>query len=121
MNTPDNTEHDTLQMFEASHFAVRATEQFTNFRTDILSKFLNKKGKLLEIGSKSGHFLMECRKAGLDTVGTEVSESHIAKIKRAFPDADMRQNDVDSLPFESESFDYVVSFQVLVSRNIQTA
>lgn len=98
---------------ENQRFTYRAREQFRNFQAHVMAKGRIKHGRLLEIGSKSGHFLKECCNAGFEAVGTEVSQSHIAKIKNVFPDVEIWQNEIDSLPFESDSFDYVVSFQVL--------
>ena len=69
--------------------------------------------RVLEIGSKNALFLRCCMDRGIEAVGTEIVPERVESMRRTYPNLQIVQNTEDSLPVESNSFDYVVSFQVL--------
>jgi len=86
--------------------------QLETFLADCkISNIKNK--KILEIGFGNGLFLEECRKAGLIPTGLEVLEVLHRKAKSRCPDMDLILYDGINIPLQDESFDFIVSFQVL--------
>jgi len=69
--------------------------------------------RILEIGFKNGRFLNECRKAGLIPTGIEINREYYEKVKAGYPDLDVFLYDGRIFPVPDESFDFVVSYQVL--------
>ena len=69
--------------------------------------------KILEIGFKNGLFLNECREAGLISTGIEINREYYEKVKAKYPDLDILLCDGQTFPVPDESFDFVVSYQVL--------
>ena len=76
-------------------------------------KISKKKGRLLEIGFKNGYFLEEARKNGFDVYGTEVSKEYLKETKKRFPKINIVLEKNNRIPYEDNSMDFVVSFQVL--------
>jgi ubiquinone/menaquinone biosynthesis C-methylase UbiE len=73
----------------------------------------HKNKKILEIGFGNGLFLEQCRKAGLIPTGLEVLEPLYKNAKSRYPDMDLILYDGRNIPLPDESFDFVVSYQVL--------
>ncbi len=97
-------QQDTLQ--------IKACHQLKTFLADC--KIENPEGRrILEIGFKNGLFLNECHKAGLIPTGIEINKEHYENTKSAYPDLDLIIYDGGTVPVPDESFDFVVSFQVL--------
>ena len=69
--------------------------------------------KILEIGFKNGLFLNKCRLAGMDAVGTEINPEFHRQVQAEFPDLQLILCDGETIPQPDDSFDIVVSFQVL--------
>jgi len=69
--------------------------------------------KILEIGFKNGLFLNECHKGGLRPTGIEINSEYYEKVKSKYPDLDVFLYDGRLFPLPDESFDFVVSYQVL--------
>lgn len=83
-------------------------------------KYLNLLGmksgeKVLDVGCGTGTFLARVAKTyGVDCTGIDVSKESIAKAKQwLVPCLHFQVADAVKLPFEDESFDYVLSFDVL--------
>jgi len=68
---------------------------------------------ILEIGFKNGLFLNECRKAKLIPTGIEIDKDYCDAVKLKFPHLDLVWYDGGTIPLPDESFDFVVSYQVL--------
>ena len=83
-----------------------------NFKKIIkIIKSLNKSGdfKILEIGSGSGIFLEECKKANIDILGTEADDEQVKNLKIRYQNIlqlKLPFEKIDSLNFDK--FDYVV-------------
>jgi len=90
----------------------RAQEQFRSFATDCGATDIDGK-KILEIGFKKGLLLNLLHKAGAIATGLEINEKLYDSAKNRFPDLDFVLYDGRNFPLPDESFDYVISFQVL--------
>lgn len=72
-----------------------------------------KEDNLLEIGFKNGYFLENARKEGFNVYGTEISEQYFNETKKRFPNINIALEKNNKIPYEDNSMDFVVSFQVL--------
>lgn len=68
---------------------------------------------LLEIGSKNAYFVRAAQLHGFKAVGTEVSQTRVQWMNEQYPSLTIVKNETQSLPFRDNSFDFVVSFQVI--------
>jgi SAM-dependent methyltransferase len=68
--------------------------------------------RVLEIGCGSGVFLQLAAERGAIATGIDASEELVQLARRKEPRADVRVADMESLPFENESFDAVFGFNV---------
>lgn len=74
--------------------------------------------KLLEIGCGNGQWLVEFQQFGLlgsNLAGIDVDASRIATAKRRVPNADLRDGDAATLPWDDDSFDVVFQSTVFSS------
>lgn len=86
-----------------------------NFESNVLflkkTKLLNKKQKILEIGSGNGAMVSYLKKQGYNITGTEVNPTYIDFAKKHFG-VRLQKITTGKLPFSTESFDVVLSFDV---------
>ncbi|MDH5483242.1 MAG: class I SAM-dependent methyltransferase [Candidatus Bathyarchaeota archaeon] len=78
--------------------------------------FLEKIGggkSVLEIGSGDGHFLIACARKGNSTIGLDISEVIVRRLEAALEKervtAGLKLGDARNLEFPDQTFDYVVS------------
>ncbi len=92
----------------------RAEYQVSSIEED-LSIALDKSYRMLEVGSGLGSFLMAVRKTGVDCYGIEPNEHGAMVAVKRMPGLKERIGIgvAEHLPYSNESFDIVVSFQVL--------
>ncbi len=69
--------------------------------------------RLLDVGCGTGHHLAALRARGFAVAGVDGSEAMLAHARRGNPGVDLRQADVDALPFADASQDVVLSIEVL--------
>ncbi len=69
--------------------------------------------RLLDVGCGTGHHMALLRSRGFDVAGVDGSAEMLEHARRNNPNAEIRQSDVEELPFESASFDYVLCVEVL--------
>jgi SAM-dependent methyltransferase len=70
--------------------------------------------RVLDVGCGTGLTLVMATERGAIPAGVDVTEELLAIARRRLPDADLRVADMESLPFDDESFDVVLgvnSFQ----------
>lgn len=67
---------------------------------------------ILEIGTGTGGMLSHLIKTGLDVRGVEINAQHIAKSIELFGDLPVTKVDGVELPFDDDSFDAVIGFDV---------
>ena len=99
-------------MIYSEEFEKRGKEQFSNFIRRCNLKHIKNKS-ILEIGFGNGFFLRECQNKGMDSYGVEILQGYINHAKKLNPNIKALISNSKKLPFESELFDFVVSFQVL--------
>lgn len=78
----------------------------------ILSK-ISHSGLALDHGTGSGRHLKLLQEFGYDCKACDYSEESILKVKSIFPNVEVRKIDSLLLPYDSNSFDLVVSWGVL--------
>jgi ubiquinone/menaquinone biosynthesis C-methylase UbiE len=69
--------------------------------------------RLLDVGCGTGHHLAELRQRGFDGAGVDGSAEMLVEARQVNPGADLRQADVEALPFPDASFDVVICIEVL--------
>jgi ubiquinone/menaquinone biosynthesis C-methylase UbiE len=69
--------------------------------------------KVLDVGCGTGHQLAKLRESGFTVAGIDASPEMLVHARKLNPDADVRLADVESIPFESGQFDYVLCVEVL--------
>ena len=78
---------------------------------DALQRVQVEPGQLvLDVGCGVGVFLGLVADRGAKAFGLDASEALIAAARRRVPDADVRVGDMESLPYEDDSFDLVTGF-----------
>lgn len=69
--------------------------------------------KVLDVGCGTGHQLAKLRELGFDVAGIDASPEMLGHARKLNPEADVRLADVESIPFASGQFDYVLCVEVL--------
>lgn len=90
---------------------------YSRMRLDaLLARYTAREGngqRLLDVGVGTGHHLAQLRARGYEGAGIDGSTEMLEHARAANPDADLRQADVGSLPFDEAQFDLVVCIEVL--------
>lgn len=76
---------------------------------DKLLRFIPSTSKILEIGCGIGHFSNYCYNSKRSIVSSDISKSNMKKAKEKFPVLSFVQADAEKLPLKNNSFDVVVS------------
>jgi SAM-dependent methyltransferase len=71
--------------------------------------------RTLDLGCGEGRLTRELRGRGYETVGVDIAPGLIALAQQRDPEGTYRVADAEGLPFEDESFELVVAFNVLMS------
>lgn len=67
----------------------------------------------IDVGCGTGHHLQGLVSRGFDAIGVDGSAEMLEEARRANPTAELRQADVESLPFTDDSFDLALCVEVL--------
>lgn len=81
-----------------------------------LDRFLPERGdglKLLDVGCGTGYHLARYHERGFEISGVDGSKDMLEQARIANPEIEFKQSDVDKLPYEDQSFDYVLCIEVL--------
>jgi SAM-dependent methyltransferase len=70
-------------------------------------------GSLLDVGCGTGHWMKALADRGYIVSGVDASPAMLVHARTLNPHARVEQADVNSLPFEDATFDYVLSVEVL--------
>lgn len=70
-------------------------------------------GRILDIGCGDGRHLIPLRRLGFDVVGIDLAIPSLRRIRRIQQDAPLVVGDARSLPFKDETFDCVISYDLL--------
>lgn len=104
-------------------FFKRATGQLEEMESSkalckVISGFYEKGMKLADIGCGVGHYLRSLRKRldrNIDYTGIDATDNYIALARKAFPrNARFLSGDILDLPLENDSFDIVMSNNVIL-------
>ncbi|MBI4100147.1 methyltransferase domain-containing protein [Candidatus Microgenomates bacterium] len=92
-------------------------------RGQVVADFLESEDKVLEIGSGVGEFSRHLIKAGVKIVCVDISSELVALARKEIKGKNIsfRQGDAHALPFDSDSFDFVVGNSVLHHLNLSKA
>ena len=69
--------------------------------------------RLLDVGCGTGHQLAALRARGYEVAGVDASEAMLRHARENNPQAEIVRAEVDRLPFDDVTFDYVISIEVL--------
>lgn len=69
--------------------------------------------RLLDLGCGTGYHMANYRKRGFEAVGVDGSEDMIAQARQLNPDISFYQADVEDLPLDDDSFDVLLSIEVI--------
>lgn len=69
--------------------------------------------RLLDVGCGTGHHIRDLLARGFRVAGVDGSEEMLRIARRINPSVDIRSADVEALPYEDGSFDWVLSIEVL--------
>jgi len=75
----------------------------------VIRDHLKVPGRLLEAGCGTGQWVQFLGKLGHDVIGVDYALSGLEVGRAANPDLNLMQADFRNLPFDDESFDYIVS------------
>ena len=91
------------------------TDPYASTRLALLRARLRGGETVLDAGTGEGHVLAALAAAGHPVLGLELAERAAEQTRARVPDADVRVQSAESLPwpFERESVDVVVSFEVI--------
>lgn len=68
---------------------------------------------LLDVGCGTGHHVRDLTSRGFRVSGVDGSEEMLKVARRVNPGADLRQADVEAMPYDAASFDWLLSIEVL--------
>lgn len=83
---------------------------------ELLEKHLPENGtglRLLDAGCGTGHHLAELRKRGFQVAGVDASKEMLIHARKNNPESEVLEADVEEIPFPDESFDIILSIEVL--------
>lgn len=66
--------------------------------------------RLLDVGCGSGYALVLAAKRGASVTGFDASAELLRVARSRLPEADLRQGDLEALPYEADTFDAVTAF-----------
>lgn len=81
-----------------------------------LARYLPERGeglKVLDVGCGTGRYMASLRQRGYLVAGVDGSEEMLAHARRDNPGVEIKQADVDQLPFADGSFDFAICIEVL--------
>ncbi|MEK6320329.1 MAG: class I SAM-dependent methyltransferase [Acidobacteriota bacterium] len=69
--------------------------------------------RLLDVGCGTGHHMVSLREQGFKVAGVDGSAEMLDQARANNPGSEIRQADVESIPFDDASFDFVLCIEVL--------
>lgn len=116
------TEEKITSLWEIYETTPEFEEMFlpASFYRELLrnvEKFMNNKGKILDIGCGKGTLIEELYSIGFEVWGVNLSERSIDKLRQKYEisgkNIGLKKGTITKLPFEDNSFDYVFAVEVL--------
>lgn len=103
-------EQGELWGYKASRWAEQESRQAPIYAAIADHLELGPALRVLDVGCGSGVFLRVAGDRGATVSGLDAAESLIAIARERVPDADLRVGDLESLPYDDDSFDVVTGF-----------
>lgn len=69
--------------------------------------------RLLDVGCGTGHHVRDLTARGFQVSGVDGSEEMLKVARRVNPGADLRKADVEAMPYDAASFEWLLSIEVL--------
>jgi len=79
----------------------------------LIQRHIEKDGLALDVGCGSGRYVRFMSDNGWNIAGIELSKETVEMVNEAWPDLKIVQGDAESIPFEQNEFDSVISFGVV--------
>ena len=113
---PENKEHTAAE--RSWQHAIKsgiANRGNLQVNLDFLEEtgLINANEKVLELGCGSGNLASVLHKKGVSIIASDISQTAIDHAEKQHPDIDFRVHSADKLPYDDQSFDSVMSFDVL--------
>ncbi len=67
----------------------------------------------LELGSGAGKLASLLQERGISIIGSDISETAVEHARKLYPAVDFRAHSAENLPYDDNTFDLVMSFDVL--------
>src|SRR5438046_315403 len=94
----------------ARDWAASEEQQTPTYEEAIRRVGLSAGQRVLEVGCGTGVFLRLAADRGAEVFGLDASEALIDLARERVPEADLRVGDLQSLPYEDDTFDVVAGF-----------
>lgn len=113
----DKTKENPVYERRWEHAINSGRIQLGNLQTNF--DFLERTGliatdkKLLELGCGSGQLASFLQKKSVSIIASDISETAIEHARKLHPEVDFRAHSAEELPYKDNSFDIVMSFDVL--------
>jgi len=114
--------HVLVDSYDSDRFTSAGGKVFDTIEKNIVLQNIPLKEKeisVLEVGSGTGRFTIELAKLGLNVTACDISAPMLKKVKEKLLNLNLERyatlvnGDIYNLPFEDNSFDYVVCMRVL--------
>jgi glycosyltransferase involved in cell wall biosynthesis/SAM-dependent methyltransferase len=106
MKFEDYSDKVDLSSFNGDYARILQSKYSTTFDVNLISKFINKDDTVLDIGTGDGRRLATLELMGARPLGTEINP-------RWVNDSNIIYGEINKLPFSDNSFDLVMSVDVL--------
>jgi SAM-dependent methyltransferase len=91
-------------------WAISEEQHIPGYEAALARVALEPGQRVLDVGCGVGVFLALVAERGAEPHGIDAAETLIALARQRLPEADLRVGDMESLPYESDSFDLVTGF-----------
>ncbi len=102
--------HGPLWGARARDWATNEDRQLPTYEEAIRRVGVTRGDRVLDLGCGSGAFLSLAAERGAEVFGLDASEALIEVARTRLPDADLRVGDMQFLPYDHGSFDFVTGF-----------
>ena len=105
----------------ADDWATSEDQQVPTYEAALRRVTIGPGDRVLDIGCGAGSFLRLVDDLGAETFGVDASEALIGLARRRLPNADLRIGEMESLPYDDDTFDLVTGFNSFFFANDMVA